>query len=59
MHKAEKIYLYFRVYQHHLINNNLPDDSDTITVDDLVEYVEKEISDEDRKELIEFCKEAY
>lgn len=54
-----KIYYYFRVYQHFLINDKLDDDSDTISVDDLVEFVKNHINEDERNELLTFCKQAY
>lgn len=60
MHKAQKVYLYFRVYQHYLIAHKLADDSSQITVNDLVDFVDHQIEEEEeRAELIKFCLEAY
>ncbi len=59
MHKAQKVYLYFRVYQHYLIAHKLEDDSSQITVNDLVDFVDHQIDEEERVELIKFCIEAY
>ena len=45
---AKKLTLYYFIYKEHLSVNNLADDSDTILVDDLIDFVENEIGDEDR-----------
>lgn len=57
--RAQQVYLYFRVYQHYLHNHNLEDDSDSITVDELVSFVETQIEEEQREELFSFCQRAY
>lgn len=56
---AKQVYYYFRIYQHFLQENNLVDDSDGITVADLIDYVDNHISEEDRKRLMKFCVTAY
>ena len=59
MHKAQKVYLYFKVYQHYLIAHKLTDDSSQITVNDLVDFLEHQIEEEERTELIKFCITVY
>lgn len=56
---AKKVYYYFRIYQHFLEENHLTDDSNSITVDDLINFVEDVISEEDQKRLMKFVVEAY
>lgn len=58
-HLAKNVYLYFRVYQHYLMNHNLDDDSNSIDVDSLMDFVENQIDEEEREELKKFCEEAY
>jgi hypothetical protein len=41
------------------LDNNLPDDSETITVDELMKYVKENISEEDFWTLREFCLRKY
>lgn len=57
--QAKTIYYYYRIYQHFLMENGLQDDSDTITVKDLVIFCEKQISSRDFDRLLELCLEAY
>ena len=45
----EKITNYRNVYCLHLINNNLADDSETISDIDLINYVDNQIDEEDKK----------
>lgn len=56
---AKTVYLYFRVYQHWLIENHLDDDSSSILAKDLIDFVDNQIEEEDRERIIGFCKEAY
>ena len=56
---AKEIYYYFRIYQHFLIENKLEDDSETITAQDLIEYVDNHIDKEDFERLYSYCLEAY
>lgn len=46
--KAKHIFRYYLIYREHLLASQLEDDSDTITVENLVEFVDNNISDEDR-----------
>ncbi len=47
--KAILIANYLQVYKLHLINNNLEDDSNTIHIQDLIDYVDNQIDPEDRE----------
>ena len=58
-YKAEEVYYNFRLYQHFLIDNSLDDDSDQITVENLMDYVKNQIPDEYKKENEELIKEMY
>lgn len=58
-YNARTVYYYFRVYQHFLQENNIEDDSKTITVKDLMDYVENHISEEDKIRILNFSTEAY
>lgn len=59
MYNARQVYLNYRIYQHFLRDNNLPDDSDEITVKDLMNFCENHIDKEQYEIYVEFCKEAY
>jgi hypothetical protein len=48
---AKQIYLYFLIYRECILDNELTDDSDEITVEDLVDYVENFIDTDYRVEL--------
>ena len=56
---AKEVYYNYRIYQHFLIENNLDDDSNSISVEDLMEYIENHIDEDDKKRLSEFCLQAY
>lgn len=58
-YNAKSVYYAYRIYQHFLLDNNLPDDSETITVDELMKYVKENISEEDFWTLREFCLRKY
>ena len=45
---AKNIWRYYSIYRQHLMNNKLKDDSSTISIDELVDFVENNITDEDR-----------
>ena len=47
------------VYRQYLEENNLSDDSDTISVKEVIEFVEVEINDEYRGELLNTVDELY
>lgn len=40
---AKKIHRYFEIYREYILDNNLEDDSDLITIDSLIAFVEDEI----------------
>lgn len=40
----------FEAYQKYLFDNNLDDDSKYITVDDLIDFIKTEFTDEDKEE---------
>lgn len=40
----------FKAYQEYLSDNNLDDDSKYITVDDLIDFVKTEFTDEDKEQ---------
>lgn len=48
--KLEKIILYAEAYKKHLVKYNLKDDSHTICVNELCDYVDDHISDNDKIE---------
>lgn len=48
---AKTIWRYYSIYRQHLMNNKLKDDSSTISVAELVDFVENHITDEDRLQL--------
>lgn len=56
---AKKNYYDWRVYQEFLRENNIDDDSDTITVEDLQDYIQNHIPEDDYNRLLSFCQEAY
>lgn len=51
---AKNIYRAYLIYREYLSNNNLDDDSNSITADAVIEFVEKEIDEEERKEIEKF-----
>jgi len=59
MENARKVYYYWRMYQHFLLDNNLEDDSQHITVDDLVKYIEENLSVDERNHLWDVVLEMY
>ena len=46
--KASKVENYLQVYRLHIINAKLEDDSETVSVDDLINYVDNHIDQEDK-----------
>jgi hypothetical protein len=49
---ARLVARYFDVYRNYLWNNNLPDDSKSISVDALFDFVENHIDEDERNDLI-------
>ncbi len=56
---AADVYLMFRVYQHYLQENNLNNDSETITVGDLIDFCDNQITNEDYERISEEIEEFY
>lgn len=56
---AKENYYNWRMYQEWLRENELEDDSDTITTEALKDYVDNQIPSEDRERIMEFVLEAY
>ena len=56
---AKESYYNWRVYQQFLKDNNMQDDSDTITVQDLQEFIKNCIPEDVYIELLKVCIEAY
>lgn len=50
---AKKIYDYFQIYRMYLQDNLLDDDSSSLSVEDLIEFIEEYISPEDLEEYKE------
>lgn len=48
---AKTIWRYYSIYKQYLLNNSLADDSSTISIDELVDFVENQITNEDRLQL--------
>lgn len=59
MLRAKKVYYDFKVYQHFLRENDIEDDSEHVSVDDMNKYIKNEIPEEDYKRLLQFCLESY
>ena len=53
MYKAKHVYLYYLIYKEYLLEKKLEDDSSHILVEDLMYFVQNNISEEYRIELIE------
>jgi len=51
--KARTLVRYYSIYRQHLFDNNLPDDSNEISVEELTDFVENQISLEDRFNIID------
>lgn len=56
---AKQAYYDWRVYQHFLKDLNLQDDSSSITVGDLQEFIKNCIPEEEYEELLKLCIEMY
>lgn len=50
-YNAKQVYRNFIIYNHYLIENNLENDSKTISVSALMDFVENEIDDEDKERI--------
>ena len=48
---AKKVVLYYQIYKAYLLDNNLDDDSNSITVPSLMYFVDQMINPEDFKRL--------
>lgn len=54
---AKKVVRYYLIYREYLLEHNLPDDSNTITVSNLIDFVENQIDTEYLLELADrVCK---
>lgn len=51
--KAKQIFKYFLIYREFLRENNLEDDTDKITLKDLIDFVQQQMEPEERKSLYE------
>lgn len=56
---AKKAYYDWRVYQEFILENDLEDDSDDITVEDLNEYILNNVDDETYQSLLNYCLKTY
>lgn len=51
--KARTLVKYYSIYRQYLLDNNLPDDSNEISVEELIDFVENQISLEDRFNIVD------
>jgi hypothetical protein len=49
---ARTVVRYFEIYKQYLTDNNLDDDTNSISVEDLIDFVESQIDEEDRAEYM-------
>jgi hypothetical protein len=51
MTNARQVVRYYKIYKTFLLENSLDDDSKEISVEDLIDYVDNHISEEDKMEI--------
>ncbi len=50
---AYEVYLAFRVYEYFLAENNLEDDSEKVSVKDVLDFVENQIGEEETMRILD------
>jgi hypothetical protein len=58
-YSARTIYYDYKVYREFLMNHGLDDDSNSITAEDLEDFVHNHIDEEEYVGLLKFCHSHY